>query len=80
MTDQPVKKYRPANGIEGDVFMEKWCAGCSRDDPDSDTYCSIISKSLMLDVDEDGYPTELQYDADGHPKCTAFSAKGSDDQ
>ena len=80
ITKQPVRKYRPANGIEGDIFMDKWCAGCSRDNPDSGNYCSIISASVFHNVDEDGYPIEWQYAADGHPKCTAFSAREDSDQ
>lgn len=64
-------KYRPSNGSEGDMFMERWCFRCTKDDPDRGVYCPIIAATMALDVEDDGYPEEWTYKG-GQPCCTAF--------
>lgn len=74
------KPYRPSNGTEGEIFQEMWCQRCVRDqygyDAETDSFdgesCPILMNTLMLDADEEGYPTEWRYDAKGIPECTAF--------
>lgn len=67
-------KYRPANGTEGLMFMERWCEQCScysaehSEEPD----CAILSASFWNDIDDPDYPTEWTYDETGQPRCTAF--------
>jgi len=75
--DQVGEKYRPSNGTEGEIFMERWCADCQKDaahraDPDRAAGCPIFGSVLMYSRDDDLYPTELQYGEDGQPRCTAF--------
>ena len=68
------KKYRPSNGSEGEMFMERWCYQCRKDNyPDGDG-CEIIVRSMGFAVDEEGYPAEWTFD-EGQPCCTAFEQK-----
>ena len=69
------EKYRPANGAEGEMFMEEFCFKCSKDNydgEDPDTGCPLIVRTFALSVDDENYPQEWQYGEDGQPKCTAF--------
>jgi len=78
MADSIGKPYRPSNGSEGEMFSDRYCADCKRDaefqkDPFGDAPgCSIIAMTMALDVDDEGYPKEWVYGADGQPTCTAF--------
>lgn len=81
--------YRPSNGTEGEMFMERFCYRCKRDAEFQKTGhgeegCTIVLKTLFLDVDEIGYPPEwISDDAVGliNPRCTAFEpTKGADDE
>ena len=64
-------KYRPANGAEGDFFMEQFCNRCIHDDPDNLKLCSIIAASMSFDVEEEGYPDDWRCGENG-PICTKF--------
>lgn len=70
-----MKKYRPANGTEGAIFIDSFCGNCVHDkafrDGDGDS-CPIVANSLMFDIHEDEYPVEWVYGEDGYPTCTAF--------
>lgn len=66
--------YRPSNGTEGEIFMAQFCQHCERDRYASRP-CSIIGRTMALNVNEMGYPTEWIKDVDqwpGNPRCTAF--------
>jgi len=63
------KPYRPSNGTEGMMFMEKFCDRCQRDALYRKTGwdgCEIIDASLV-----DG-AKEWTHDAEGRPTCTEF--------
>jgi hypothetical protein len=67
------KKYRPANGEEGEHFMRAYCYCCTKGDtPDAPGECDMVERSFWLDIDDPDYPVEWQYGVDGQPKCTAF--------
>jgi hypothetical protein len=69
--------YRPANGTEGQLFMERYCYQCRKDDggrPDGDS-CEILCNALAFDPDDPEYPAEWQYTDRGQPTCTAFEAR-----
>jgi len=69
------EKYRPSNGSEGMMFMERWCAKCQRDAAyraGTGDSCPIVCNSLIHSIDEEGYPAEWQYGDDGQPRCSAF--------
>ena len=65
------QKYRPSNGMEGEMFMEQFCFRC-RHDQDEDNPCDILTRSLWLGLDDADYPEEWVYDKDGRPECTSF--------
>lgn len=71
------RAYRPANGMEGAIFMSQWCDRCRHDAAfraggDS---CPIAANAVALDVDDPDYPAEWVADASG-PRCTAFEMEG----
>jgi len=67
----PIKKYRPSNGTEGEIFMTSFCDQCIHDNGET-KLCHIIGRTMALDIDDPGYPCEWQYGDDGQPKCTKF--------
>lgn len=75
--------YRPSNGTEGMMFYEMWCARCSRDAAFENAPgkgCKIISRSLLYDIGEPGYPKEWVRRANddewpGSARCTAFTPR-----
>lgn len=68
------KKYRPANGHEGELFCDKFCANCSKEEN-----CEIVLKSMSKDIDDPLYPSEWIYkDSEGF--CTAFNKKGKENE
>ena len=70
-----MKKYRPSNGTEGQVFYDYWCARCQKDINED---CPIFAASMAYDIDDERYPKEWVEVEDG-PKCTAFErSSGSD--
>jgi len=71
--DEAGKPYRPSNGTEGEIFMEKWCERCMLDTEDNP--CEILTSTLAFEIDDPEYPKEWRYDFDGRPMCTKFMAK-----
>lgn len=72
-------KYRPANGTEGEIFYDEWCAKCERDKlyrETSDNGCEILLDSMLYQADHESYPEQLTYDENGDPCCTAFIMEG----
>ena len=74
--------YRPANGTEGEIFMEKFCYRCEKYGGDGTDLppCPIQGNVLTFSVHDPKYPKEWCYDANGKPQCTAFEAKASNPQ
>lgn len=62
------KRYRPANGIEGEWFAERWCNCCQRDANDD---CGIRTATFALPIDHPDYPEEWQW-GPKRPLCTAW--------
>lgn len=60
------EKYKPANGTEGDIFMSRWCDGCSKQED-----CMIPHITIFIDEDDAEYPQQWIYENDV-PICTAF--------
>lgn len=66
--------YRPSNGTEGEMFMEKFCRRCQLGDPveTNGDGCDILLNTMIFDLGDDGYPEEWTHDFAGRPQCTAF--------
>lgn len=71
------KPYRPSNGTEGDLFYAQYCARC-RAEEDDDNPCMIYGNALFNNIGDPDYPIEWKFDANGHPKCSAFVWRGPD--
>lgn len=74
------EKYQPSNGTEGEGFMGVFCEQCERDREfrdDTGPGCILAARALAFDVDDDLYPAEWTYDAEGKPTCTAFVPIGT---
>jgi hypothetical protein len=75
------KRYRPANGSEGEWFKAQYCHRCTRDNfyptEDPKKGCKILLKTLIYDKDDEEYPEEWIYDENGKPTCTAFHSDGT---
>jgi hypothetical protein len=73
---KPGSLYRPANGIEGEGFMDEWCGNCTfsarRHGSDG---CQLPALAMLHDVYEHEYPHQWRYDNDGVPMCAAFNRK-----
>lgn len=70
------KPYRPANGTEGDFFMEDFCYRCKHDSEDNP--CEILGLTFWYSIGDPKYPGEIWIvDDDGlsNPRCTAFVEK-----
>lgn len=67
-----MKPYRPANGTEGMWFEGQFCERCVKDAADD---CEIHTAALVLNEDEDDYPSEWVQDDDDEPRCTAFEVR-----
>lgn len=65
------KIYRPANGSEGEIFEAKWCSRCKKDDPETESYCDILSAAMAYNIGDENYPVEWVEDDTG-PMCMAF--------
>ncbi len=63
-------KYRPANGMEGQAFMDLWCCRCVHFDG-----CKILADTMGYMIDDPHYPAEWTFNAHGQPCCTAFAAE-----
>lgn len=69
------KKYRPANGSEGEIFHNHFCNRCQKDRYESRP-CSILNRTLMLDVTDKKYPKQWVTDNNGgNPRCTSFKPR-----
>ena len=63
-------KYRPSNGTEGMIFMDKFCDQCVYDLSEN---CDILADTFCYDVDDPEYPEEWICDEDlQNPRCTKF--------
>ena len=71
------KPYRPPNETESEMFMERFCYRCKRDEQFKETQdgwvggCMIIAATMAYDLDDSDYPPEWITD-DAGPRCTAF--------
>lgn len=63
------RKYRPANGTEGMIFMENWCDWCKHNENED---CEILGKTFMYYEDDPDYPMQWIYDENDNPICTKF--------
>jgi len=63
------RKWRPANGFEGDVFADNVCASCTKGPAHG---CMIAMATMAFDVTDDAYPADWQIGSDGLPTCTAW--------
>lgn len=73
-----VEKYRPSNGMEGDVFMHNFCQRCVHDNFDATTGlggCRILAATLCFQIDDPNYPAEWVYGPDDEPTCTSFEVR-----
>lgn len=76
--------YRPSNGIEGDMFMERFCYRCKRDaafqkSGDGEDGCQIILGTMSFYTDNAEFPREWVSDDNVglvNPRCTAFEPIG----
>lgn len=71
MSDQAGKPYQPSNGTEGVAFTEIYCDNCRYET--IERQCSILTASLVNDIDDPDYPKQWIYNKKGYPTCTAFS-------
>lgn len=53
-----MRKYRPSNGTEGMIFMDK--------------FCDIISNTMAYDINDPEYPKEWIYNEKNEPVCTKW--------
>lgn len=67
------KLYRPSNGTEGMIFMEKFCDKCKKNNTGDG--CKILADSLCFEVNEPEYPKEWVYDENNKPTCTSFTTE-----
>ncbi|HEY9804796.1 MAG TPA: hypothetical protein V6D25_30970 [Leptolyngbyaceae cyanobacterium] len=61
--------YRPSNGAEGQIFMNRWCNKCKRNSEVLQVYCDILTMAYRKEQ-----PPEWIYH-DNKPICTAFSPR-----
>ena len=70
-----MKLYRPSNGTEGEIFMEKFCYQCIHDDFNNEKYCEILSDTMIYDINDSEYPKEWHYDKNNKPVCAKFNKR-----
>jgi len=61
------KKYRPANGSEGEAFKCIFCYKCKHE-----IGCEIELASIIYDIDDINYPEQWKYNNENNPICTKF--------
>lgn len=71
------EKFHPANGTEGEIFMDSFCYWCihekwSHTQNDNDAKCEILSATMIYDTKDEDYPKEWVFGDDGYPTCTAW--------
>jgi len=71
-----MKLYRPANGTEGDLFMEHFCYRCVYEDENNG--CPIRMLTFITEKEEENYPNQWRYDENDKPRCIAFTQRLSD--
>lgn len=59
------------------MFTESFCDRCihekwSHTQNDNDKKCDILSRSMVYDTIEEGYPKEWMFNDEGWPVCTAW--------
>lgn len=69
------RKFRPANGTEGEDFICAWCCHCERD---TEQDCAILAATFRYEVDDPAYPVEwIEDPLLNRPVCTAFVPLGA---
>jgi len=74
--------YRPSNGVEGEMFMERFCFRCAKDAAFQNGIgdsCPIAAATMIYDEDDPKYPPEW-IEEDGYPRCTAFTLDASQEE
>lgn len=68
------KPYRPSNGTEGEGFISTYCYNCIHENPSNELkpHCEILTATMCLGTDDEGYPKEWIYDTNNKPTCTKF--------
>jgi hypothetical protein len=62
--------FRPSNGTEGELFRDKYCSLCEKDQvPEG---CKIQLRTMAFGIDEPEYPKEWVHNSEGYAICTAF--------
>jgi hypothetical protein len=72
------EKYRPANGMEGAIFIQRWCDRCERDAAyraGTGDSCPIAAGVMALDASDPEYPGQWTVSDNGTPICTAFQSE-----
>jgi hypothetical protein len=73
------KAYRPANGMEGAIFMTRFCDQCEHDrsfrESEGDS-CPIAAATMAFAVTDPEYPKEWIED-EGGVRCTAFEQESA---
>lgn len=67
--------YRPSNGTEGESFQCAFCERCTKDDPEVDICCDILTRTAAFGIEDPEYPQEWCYGDAGQPVCTAFEER-----
>lgn len=70
------RSYRPANGSEGEIFLETFCYQCKHfEEGESNDGCGIWAASMLHQIEDPEYPVEWTYDEKDKPVCTDFERK-----
>jgi hypothetical protein len=68
-------KFRPSNGAEGDMFMERNCDQCVKDDEEKGILCPLIAASMVFEETDPRYPAEWQAEDALDPRTWICTAK-----
>lgn len=68
----PGAPYRPANGVEGEIFEAAYCERCAKFDWDIGCSKGIQSAAFSFKIGDPDYPKEWTHDEKGLPTCTEF--------
>lgn len=71
-------KFRPSNGAEGDMFMERNCANCVHESDSSGEWCDILARSMAYEIDDPRYPERWQCADKFDPRTWVCTAKETD--
>ena len=66
-----MKKYRPSNGSEGEMFEAQFCDNCLFSK--TSLGCPIQTAAMAYDIDDPRYPGVWCVDEEGCPTCTMFA-------